>query len=745
MLSTQPKLIKQLWKHFQLEPGKPAIALGLRTALALCVPLGLGIYTHHLSWGTTIAIAALYISIADVGGAYRHRATVMITATIGISIAMPLAGIVGHVWWLAILTTFLWVFMAGLIGLYGNSSTTVGFITSLMFVVSIAVPSPPTPIERLLLCLVGGMWTMLLSLGLWLVHPYKPVQKAVAQCYFNLAALIEQASQIKNGDKSGEQELPQTSLLQDTMTRDLETARSVWSLVRSERQGASNRGIQLLVLLEDANLIMNSVVALTEIWEVLADNPLLPQIEAEIQMAMQQLAISMNLLGVAIAKGSDVGSFPELELAIAKLLNCWENRQNQWIEQHEDYDKLVNMWKIVSGIQAIADKLSIDGEVASQVQQQRKISVTQPDTSSSILDTLRNNLTFQSIGLRHALRSGLTTAIAIGIADLLHIPKSNWVAMTVLIILKPNFGGTFKTAIQRVGGTIMGGIAATLLVSLISNHWLLLGSMLILTTIAFTIKPLNYGLYVFVLTPLILLLVNINYTGEWGISLVRVFDTLIGGGLALLGGYLLFPSWERQRLPAQLAKTIKADLVYFQHVMQVYLGYKQNNDFMTRLRHRAALENANATTSAQRLLSEPQHLQGVVEPVMTLILYTHSFFNSITTLTEHLPEFSGKYPLPGIQLFTDTITRILENLVDVLEVQSPLQPLPNLELRMTEIHHHIQQLHNTRVAELEKYANRVTPTLQAVRDKTIVSIELDRIGNQISIMHCAIANFQLEK
>jgi uncharacterized membrane protein YccC len=269
--------------------------------------------------------------------------------------------------------------------------------------------------------------------------------------------------------------------------------------------------------------------------------------------------------------------------------------------------------------------------------------------------------------------------------------------------------------------------------------------MFILTTIAFTIKPLNYGLYVFVLTPLIILLLNITYTGEWEISLVRVWDTLIGGGLALLGGYLLFPSWERQRLPAQIAKTIAADLAYFQQVMEIYLGSTQNgSDAIPILRQQAALENANATASAQRLLGDPQHLQGVVEPAMTLIVYTRSFFNSITTLTEHLQEFSGKYPLPGLQLFTNTITEILENLIEVLRYESPLQPLPDLDGRMVEIHHHIQQLHHTRIAELEKYAHRVTPALQAVRDQTILSTELDRMKDEVSVMYGAIARFQLE-
>ena len=749
MLSALERQIKWLWKPFQLQPGKPAIALGLRTALALCVPIILGLIADRISWGTTAALAALYVSIADVGGAYSHRAVVLLAAMIGVAVAMPLGAVVGSSWWLAVIVTFLWVFVAGLMGLYGNSANTVGFIASMMFVVSIAAPIPPTLLQRLALCLAGGSWAMILSLGLWLVHPYKPVLKAVAKCYLNLAALTEQASQFSPGGISPQQRLREMVLLQDALTRDIETARKVWSAVRYSRQGASCRGIQLLVLLQDAGQLMTVVVALTETLEVVGEHPRLALLEVEIQQAMQQLVNAMRILARAIASGGGTVILTGLDQAIATLESKRQNLQTQHYQHTHDYYGLTNIRKIVSSMQALTEQLHTDVDIAVKLQNDRIISVTQPNINkltvwdfTSILNTLRDNLTLRSTGLRHALRLGLTAALAIGIANWLEIPKGNWVALTVLVILKPNFGGTWKTAVQRVGGTILGGVVALLLASLIHNHVLLLGSMFVLTVIAFALKPLNYGLYVLLLTPLIILLLNITNAGNWEIGLFRILDTLIGGGLAIIGGYLLFPSWERQRLPVQLAKTIQADLTYFQQVIATYIDSTQNIDSIAVVRHRAALENANATASAQRLLSEPRHLQGAVEPVMTLLAYTRSFYNSVTTLTEHLREFSGQYPMPGLQLFETAMIRVLENLVDVLQHNLPLQPLPNIDTLLEEIHDHIQQLHTNRMAELATRPHYITPTLQAVRDKTVISTEVARIAHEVCIMHGAIARFQ---
>jgi hypothetical protein len=86
--------------------------------------------------------------------------------------------------------------------------------------------------------------------------------------------------------------------------------------------------------------------------------------------------------------------------------------------------------------------------------------------------------------------------------------------------------------------------------------------------------------------------------------------------------------------------------------------------------------------------------------------------------------------------------QVLENLVNVLQHNQPLQPLPNIDTLLEEIQDHIQQLHTNRMAELTTRSHEITPTLQAVRDKTVISTEVARIAHEVCIMHGAIARFQ---
>ena len=102
------------------------------------------------------------------------------------------------------------------------------------------------------------------------------------------------------------------------------------------------------------------------------------------------------------------------------------------------------------------------------------------------------------------------------------------------------------------------------------------------------------------------------------------------------------------------------------------------------------MENANAAAADQRLFSEPRHFQGKVEPITTLILYIHSFFNSVTTLVEHRRELSLEYQCPDFKQLADAIVRALENLADALQQGQQPCSLPAFDPYLQAIHDHIE-------------------------------------------------------
>ncbi|MEO8890469.1 MAG: FUSC family membrane protein, partial [Coleofasciculaceae cyanobacterium] len=368
MPSTPKRTLNWLLQQFQLKPGKPAILYGLRTLLAVGGLIGVGFILGHPAASTTAVIAAMFVGMVDGGGAYRQKATVMLAATIGVTVALLIANLVSSSMWLTIPTTFLVMFIAGLTGLFGTPAATVSLVTSIMFIISLAkfasFPDLSTVLQQCALCLAGGAWVMVLSLGLWVLRPYAPVMKVSATCYATLSNFVRMASEIPLNLEARREWAEQFLQAQDSMTKDLISARSVWSSVWAGRETGNLRGNQLLVLIEDANQITNSVVALSELsaicckqqrFAIASASPLLQQLHREIQQVMAQSATAMQFVSDSIVKGNPVHL--ELDRSLEALEYQWQVLRLSVLNQAstiqtDDYANLVSVGKIVTSLKA---------------------------------------------------------------------------------------------------------------------------------------------------------------------------------------------------------------------------------------------------------------------------------------------------------------------------------------------------------------------------------------------------------
>jgi uncharacterized membrane protein YccC len=477
----------------------------------------------------------------------------MLAATIGTTVALLIANLVSSTLWLSIPTTFLVMFIAGLAGLFGTTAATVSLVTSIMFIVSLAkfaaFPNLSAVLEQCALCLGGGLWTMLLSLLLWVLRPYTPVILAAASCYATLSKFLGTASEIPLNREERLEWAKQFLQAQDSVIQDVMSARSVWGAVWTGRETANLRGNQLLVLIEDANQISNSVVVLVELLAIASDRPLFQPLHREIQQVMQQSATAVQLLSDALAKGKNVVGLGGLDRAIEALEYQWQVIHSQVLNQAsmaraDDYAELVSIGKIVSSLKALAEQIHTDAEIATDLQQGKGRSIAQSDIyppmqpeRSSIIDTVRNNLTFDSVVFRHALRLALIVTTAQLLASLWQVPTGYWVTLTAVVALKPSFGDTSERTVQRVVGTTLGGIFGIALVALIHNPLAILVCILVLLVTAMSVRSLSYGIFITLLTPVVILLLNVTSKGGWEIGALRIVDSLAGGTLALLGSY----------------------------------------------------------------------------------------------------------------------------------------------------------------------------------------------------------------
>ena len=751
MPSQNQYLLNWLQQQFQIKPGKPDFIRGAWMLLVLSGPLAVGFYLGQPKIIAIPTIAAFLVEIVPVSGTYRHQVTARGIATVGITLALLIANLVSGSFWLAIVTTFLVIFLLALASLFGAAMTGASFATSIMFVIALArfssFPNLTAVLEQCLFCFTGGLWAMALSSSLWIVRPHKPVVQAVADCYLALSKLAYLASTRTSRSPKQEDWIKQFLQAQDTVTQNLASARSIWTSVWTIEKADSPRGNQLLASIEGANQTINSLVALVELKAIALQNPLFNYLQSEIEQVTEQVAISLQRFSTALKKNRKFIPLEDLQRSIEALEYQWQRLRHQVYEQAieiqaDEYASLVNLRKIVTSLVELSEQIHVDAKIVTDLtlsHTRSKFFLTQPEPFSW-LDTIKSNFTFRSVTLRHALRLAAVVTIAQLIAYVSPIPKGYWITLTAMIALKPNFGGTFQRTVQRVLGTFVGGMIGIGLAVLIHNPVEIALSILLLMFTAVSLRSISYSLFITLLTPVIILLLNTLGIGNWQLGIARIADSLIGGILALLGSYLLFPSWERQRLPAQLEQTIRANLAYFQVVIDEYLHREDrtSESSLPRLRHQAALENANAEAAAQRLFSEPRHVRGEIEPVITLMMYTRSLFISVTTLSEHTRKVNGADRLAGVEHLTDAIEQVLDNLAHTLNGEQKLQPLPPLDEYLSTISDRVKQLHTTRISEIATYPVTATATLQAVRTHTPVATELNQIVRAVTIIHCTI-------
>jgi len=186
--------------------------------------------------------------------------------------------------------------------------------------------------------------------------------------------------------------------------------------------------------------------------------------------------------------------------------------------------------------------------------------------------------------------------------------------------------------VQRVIGTVLGGILTAGLGALFHDIRAILVLSFVFAAVSVAVLPINYTAFSVFLTPTFVLLAEAS-AGDWHLATVRVLDTLLGGVLALLGARFLWPAPEWTRLPNSLAAALRANKEYLRTVVRFFPDRSDTAGRAMRERRRdSALAAINAEESFQRLMGE--HAGGAERfaPVMTLLTYLRRFTVSTAAL-----------------------------------------------------------------------------------------------------------------
>jgi len=206
--------------------------------------------------------------------------------------------------------------------------------------------------------------------------------------------------------------------------------------------------------------------------------------------------------------------------------------------------------------------------------------------------------------LRHAVRVALVVLAAMAATRALHLERAYWATLTAVLLLQPYLPATLTRGLQRVGGTILGGLIAAAITAIVRDPLGIAIAAIGFAAISAAVLQLNYGLYALFLTPTFVLLAEVHARDTHLVEL-RIVNTLLGAGLAVAGALLLWPTRESARAADRLADALDGAAGYLREVFRAVTAHAPaRSAVVIEARRRAGRALNNADLSLDRLAAE---------------------------------------------------------------------------------------------------------------------------------------------
>lgn len=228
-----------------------------------------------------------------------------------------------------------------------------------------------------------------------------------------------------------------------------------------------------------------------------------------------------------------------------------------------------------------------------------------PDLTGSLLaavGVMRGHLTWTSPVLRHAIRLSSATALAVAADRFGGVAQGHWIALTVLMVLRPETAHTYTRCVGRVAG-IAGGV---LVASALTLVWQPTGSSaavvaVVFLAVAYGVTRFGYLAVSAAVAATIVFLIDIDAAAAGPAVENLLFAVVVGGGLAVVA-HVVLPDHGLIRLHQRAGELLKSEIDYAAAVVKAFVheldhpAEALSAAWQRAFRARAAFEAASGAT-----------------------------------------------------------------------------------------------------------------------------------------------------
>ena len=639
--------------------------LALRCTIGVALPLVLGASFDRPGDGVSAAAGALCTGFASAQGVYRTRAYAMLATAFGMGFATLLGGVAGTSAIGATIATAVVGYAYGVLSALGPAATAaaVNSLIALIVFGHLGLDVRQSAVQAGLVALGGIVQTLLLGVA-WPFRRYSAERSALAAVFRGLG---DYARALAGGSAMPPSPVPLVNL-RDTLADSHPFAR---------------RGdvATFAVLLVEAERLRGSLAALAFARDRLDDaerrgaSGALRRAGTIAAPAFDEIAAAL-LDGRAPEDASDWRTdATELESDVASGSTHLSALARA--ETSAFFGQLRSAWRTTH---AAAEGGAAPAQAASQANPERG-EIARRAFVPALRDafaTIRANLGLDSQYGRLAVRLAATLSVAVVLGRTFSPQYGYWIAITVALVLRPDFTTTLVRGVARILGTILGAFLAALVIGTFrpdetADAFLAIA----FAGASFFMLSANYALYVLAITGFVVF--ELAAVGRFDPSTIRsrLVETLVGGVLAQVVT-LAFPTFEARGARLRLAEFLDAQRANAVAVLSAIASADAPDDrAIDAAQRRAWAARAAADASVDRLVLEPERRIMPSADAIAALEQTRRFGLTVLALGTHRKSVARR-DRPELGAFASLLARHLDELASALRESRPPEPLPSL-------------------------------------------------------------------
>lgn len=613
------------------------------------------------------SIGALSVGFASLSGVYRTRAFAMVATAVAMGLSAFVASSAAPYLVAEVVLAAAWGLAYGIFASLGEAAAGIGLNAVIAFIIFGSITGQGAhPGTLALLTIAGGLVQTLITIASWPVSHFPEERRALGTAYRSLAAYVR--GDYANAPPSSDVMLAVRATLADP-----------------QPFGRSLQIAALQTLADEAERIRAGLA-----WSV-----------REVRGSDDGLTAAASQLLDAIADALNNSIAPH------DVHGAWDTANAALAEASPDWQALFGQIRAAWRSATLAPEDAVPRRIA------RGIPLPNVERSWT---TLRASLSPGSPFARNALRLGTTLGATMLLYRWAHFPHGYWIALTALLVLRPDFTTTLTRGLGRLVGTLAGGLLAGIIAVFIPHSVNVEIALAILFTVfCYAAIRVNYAIYSCAITLFVVFILSAAGFPEHSAIVARVLATICGGLIAGLA-YVLLPTWESAHTPDRLADLLNADRSLCTTVLAAYADPSVDTSRVSALQTDAWVARASANSSVERMLTEPSRKYEIsARTALGVMAASRRLGLANLALESHLAT-NPPAAHPELQSFADAVDTALTAIVAAIRATTAPTAYPSLRAAYVLVQRSLSDVGNADAATILEQCDLIVDSINTAAD-----------------------------